>query len=70
MLSVEISCAIIYCLLKQFSQLTTMAMRNFRLKIVKKLESYRDVSILDTLTSEQYKEDETLTEQYPDVLSS
>ena len=36
----------------------------------KKPESYRDVSILDTLTSEQRKEVETLMKQYPDVLSS
>ena len=36
----------------------------------KKPESYRDVSISDTLTSEQRKEVETLMKQYPDVLSS
>ena len=36
----------------------------------KKPESYRDVSISDTLTSEQLKEVETLMKQYPDVLSS
>ena len=36
----------------------------------KKPESYRDVSILNTLTSEQRKEVETLMKQYPDVLSS
>ena len=36
----------------------------------KKPESYRDVSIADTLTSEQRKEVETLMKQYPDVLSS
>ena len=36
----------------------------------KKPESYRDVSIADTLTSEQRKEVETLIKQYPDVLSS
>ena len=36
----------------------------------KKPESYRGVSISDTLTSEQRKEVETLMKQYPDVLSS
>ena len=36
----------------------------------KKPESYRDVSILDTLTSEQRKEVETLIKQYSGVLSS
>ena len=36
----------------------------------KEPESYRDVSIADTLTSEQRKEVETLMKQYPDVLSS
>ena len=36
----------------------------------KKPESYRDVSIADTLTSEQRKEVETLMKQYPVVLSS
>ena len=36
----------------------------------KKPESYRDVSISDTLTSEQRKEVEPLMKQYPDVLSS
>ena len=36
----------------------------------KKPESYRDVSISDTLTSEQRKEVEMLMKQYPDVLSS
>ena len=36
----------------------------------KKLESFRDVSISNTLTSEQRKEVETLMKQYPDVLSS
>ena len=36
----------------------------------KKPESYRDVSISNTLTSEQRKEVETLVKQYPDVLSS
>ena len=36
----------------------------------KKPESYRDVSISNTLTSEQRKEVETLMKQYPDVLSS
>ena len=36
----------------------------------KKPESFRDVSILNTLTSEQRKEVETLMKQYPDVLSS
>ena len=36
----------------------------------KKPESYRDVIIADTLTSEQRKEVETLMKQYPDVLSS
>ena len=36
----------------------------------KKPESYRDVSIADTLTSEQRKEVETLMKEYPDVLSS
>ena len=35
-----------------------------------KPESYRDVSIADTLASEQRKEVETLMKQYPDVLSS
>ena len=34
MLSVEMSCLIVYCLLKLLSQLTTTTMRNFRLKIV------------------------------------
>ena len=33
-------------------------------------DSYRDVSISETLTSEQRKEVETLMKQYPDVLSS
>ena len=37
---------------------------------VKKPESYLDVSISDTLTSEQRKEVEMLMKQYPDVLSS
>ena len=32
--------------------------------------SYNDVSISDTLTSEQYSEVETLIEQYPNILSS
>ena len=36
----------------------------------KKPESYHDVSISNTLTSEQRKEVETLIKQYPDVLSS
>ena len=36
----------------------------------KKPELYRDVSISDTLTSEQRKEVETLMKQYPDVLSN
>ena len=36
----------------------------------KKPKSYCDVSISDTLTSEQRKEVETLMKQYPDVLSS
>ena len=36
----------------------------------KKPESYRDVSILDKLMSEQRKDVETLMKQYPDVLSS
>ena len=36
----------------------------------KKPESFRDVSISNTLTSEQRKEVETLMKQYPDVLSS
>ena len=36
----------------------------------KKPESCRDVSISDTVTSEQRKEVETLMKQYPDVLSS
>ena len=36
----------------------------------KKPESYREVSISDTLTPEQRKEVETLMKQYPDVLSS
>ena len=36
----------------------------------KKPELYLDVSISDTLTSEQRKEVETLMKQYPDVLSS
>ena len=36
----------------------------------KKPESFRDVSISNTLTSEQCKEVETLMKQYPDVLSS
>ena len=36
----------------------------------KKPESYHDVSISDTLTSEQRKEVETLMKHYPDVLSS
>ena len=36
----------------------------------KKPESYNDVSISDTLTSEQRSEVETLIEQYPEVLSS
>ena len=36
----------------------------------KKPESYRGISISDTLTSEQRKEVETLIKQYPDVLSS
>ena len=36
----------------------------------KKPESYRDVSIPNTLTSEQRKEVETLMKQYPGVLSS
>ena len=36
----------------------------------KKSESFRDVSISNTLTSEQRKEVETLMKQYPDVLSS
>ena len=36
----------------------------------KKPESHRDVSISDTLTSEQRKEVETLMKQYPDELSS
>ena len=36
----------------------------------KKPESYRGVSMSETLTSEQHKKVETLTEQYPDVLSS
>ena len=35
-----------------------------------KPESFRDVSISNTLTSEQRKEVETLMKQYPDVLSS
>ena len=35
-----------------------------------KPESFRDVSITNTLTSEQRKEVETLMKQYPDVLSS
>ena len=35
----------------------------------KKPESYRDVSISNTLTSEQRKEVETLMKQYPDILS-
>ena len=36
----------------------------------KKPESYRDVSIADTLTSEQRKEVETLMKQFPDILTS
>ena len=36
----------------------------------KKPESYRDVSISETLTSQQRKEVETLMKQHPDVLSS
>ena len=36
----------------------------------KQPESYNEVSILDTLTSEQRSEVETLIEQYPEVLSS
>ena len=36
----------------------------------KKPESYRDVSIAETLTSEQRKEIETLMKQYPDELSN
>ena len=36
----------------------------------KKPESFRDVSISNTLTSEQRKEVETLMKRYPDVLSS
>ena len=36
----------------------------------KQPESYNDVSISDTLTSEQRSEVETLIEQYPEVLSS
>ena len=36
----------------------------------KKPESFRDVRISNTLTSEQRKEGETLMKQYPDVLSS
>ena len=34
----------------------------------KKPESYRDVSILDTLTSEQRKEVQMLMKQYPELL--
>ena len=36
----------------------------------KQPESYNHVNILDTLTSEQRSEVETLIEQYPDILSS
>ena len=36
----------------------------------KQLESYNDVSISDTLTSEQFSEVGTLIKQYLDVLSS
>ena len=36
----------------------------------KQPESYNDVSISNTLTSEQRSEVETLIEQYPEVLSS
>ena len=36
----------------------------------RKPESFRDVSISNTVTSEQRKEVETLMKQYPDVLSS
>ena len=38
--------------------------------MAKKPESFRGVSISNTLTSEQRKEVETLMKQYPDVLSS
>ena len=43
---------------------------DFTFPTAKKPESYRDVSISDTLTSEQRKEVEMLMKQYPDVLSS
>ena len=64
MLSVENNCFIVYCLRKLLSQLTTTDNEEFPLDdctfpTVKKPESYRDVSISDTLRSEQRKEVET-----------
>ena len=75
MLTIEMSCLIVNCLLKLLSQLTTDNNEEFPLDdctfpTAKKPESYHDVSISDTFTSEQRKEVETLLKQYLDVLSS
>ena len=69
------SCLFVYFLLKQLSKLTTMTMMNFLLKTAffptaKKPESYRYVSISDTLTSEQRDEVKMWIKQSPDVMLS
>ena len=45
-------------------------LNNCRFPTAKQSQSYTDVSISDTLTSEQSAEVEALVEQYPDVLTS
>ena len=47
-----------------------LSLENWTNSKTKKLESYRDVSFSNTLTSEQRDEVETLIKQYPDWLSS
>lgn len=70
-------CLIVYCLLKQLRQLTTItdysegfSLDDRTFPTAKKSESFRGVSILIGLTSEQRDEVETLIKQYPDVLLS
>ncbi|MES9994361.1 MAG: RNase H-like domain-containing protein [Candidatus Thiodiazotropha sp.] len=46
------------------------SLNDYAFPTVKQTETYKDVSISDTLTSEQRAEVEALISQYPDVLSS
>ena len=69
------SCLIVYCLLKLYESVDDDDSEEFPVDnctspTAKKPESFRYVSISDTLTSEQRKEVETLMKRYPYLLSS